>query len=31
MLAHLTIQDKQTNRDKTYKIALGLKLFHYGC
>ncbi|MGF7102087.1 S2/P23 family protein [Borreliella kurtenbachii] len=28
MLAHLTIQDKQTNEDKTYEIALSLKLFH---
>uniref|UniRef100_UPI003F58719F BB0158 famile outer surface lipoprotein n=1 Tax=Borreliella kurtenbachii TaxID=1196056 RepID=UPI003F58719F len=31
ILEHPTIQDKQTNGDKTYKIILSLKLFHYGC
>ncbi len=28
MLAYLTIQDKQTNKDKTYEISLNLKLFN---
>ncbi|WP_210373265.1 S2/P23 family protein [Borreliella garinii] len=28
MLAYLTIQDKQTNEDKTYEIILNIKLFN---
>lgn len=27
MLAHFTIKDKQANEDKTYEIALDIKLF----
>ncbi|ACL34595.1 protein p23 (plasmid) [Borreliella garinii PBr] len=27
MLAHFTIKDKQANENKTYEIALNLKLF----
>ncbi len=27
MLANFTVKDKQTNEDKTYEIALNLKLF----
>lgn len=28
MPAHLTIKDRQTNKDKTYEIVLNLKLFN---